>query len=69
MKVTNILFFIIALMYLGIVATVTGSFPPLSHDQLMTIASALFLAALIVQFVLLAKERSKKRQSATELKR
>ncbi|MEK4565505.1 hypothetical protein MKX54_12575 [Alkalihalobacillus sp. FSL R5-0424] len=69
MKATNILFFIIALMYLGIIATVTGSFPPLTHDQLMTIASALFLAALGVQFVLLAKKKSTKRQSATELKR
>ncbi|MEN0644024.1 hypothetical protein MKY91_12750 [Alkalicoccobacillus gibsonii] len=69
MKATNILFFIIALMYLGIIATVTGSFPPLTHDQLMTIASALFLAALGVQFVLLAKGRTKKRQSASQLKR
>jgi cytochrome c biogenesis protein CcdA len=56
-------------MYLGIIATVTGSFPPLTHDQLMTIASALFLAALGVQFVLLAKGRTKKRQSASQLKR
>lgn len=69
MKATNILFFIIALMYLGIIATVTGSFPPLTHDQLMAIASALFLAALAVQFVLLAKGRTKKRQSASQLKR
>lgn len=68
MKATTILFFIIALMYLSVISTVIGAFPPLSHDQLMTIASTLFMAALGVQFVLLAKKRSKKKIISDSIK-